>query len=205
MSSTSIRVIEPSDAPVLAGLLHRDRQAYARWLPERPSEYYTPDGQASVIDGLLVAHDRGLAWPGVVVSGEDVIGQVTISSILRGPFQKGFLGYWISSLHQGLGHTSRAVALAVRLAEDELKLHRLEAHTQLENLASGAILRKHGFRSWGIAHDHFYADGAWRDEVFWEKILAGGPPAQPRRPDRAAGERATGGQAGPVSRTGSDH
>ncbi|MBX9421346.1 GNAT family N-acetyltransferase [Streptomyces lateritius] len=171
MSPTTIRLIEPADGAALAGLLSRDRQAYARWLPERPAEFYTPDGQAAVVTSLLASHDQGLAWPGVVVSDDTVIGQVGISSILRGPFQKGFLGYWVSSLHQGRGHTSRAVGLALRIAEDELKLHRLEAHTQLENLASQAILRRHGFRSWGIAHEHFHADGAWRDEVFWERIL----------------------------------
>ncbi|MFJ8659639.1 GNAT family N-acetyltransferase [Streptomyces sp. NPDC093795] len=170
MSSTLIRLIEPSDAPALAEMLSRDKQAYARWMPSKPPEFYTPDGQASVIANLLNSHGDGLAWPGVVVSDGTVIGQITLT-ILRGPFQKAFLGYWVSSLHQGLGHTSRAVGLAVRVAADELGLHRLEAHTQLENHASQAILRKHGFRSWGIAHEHFYADGAWRDEVFWERKL----------------------------------
>ncbi|GAA2993148.1 GNAT family N-acetyltransferase [Streptomyces fulvorobeus] len=175
MSPTSIRLIEPSDGPALAGLRARDRHAYARWLPAQPAEFYTPQGQAAVIESLLASHDQGLAWPGVVVCEGAVIGQVGISSILRGPFQKGFLGYWVSSLHQGRGHTSRAVGLVLRIAEDELKLHRLEAHTQLENLASQAVLRKHGFSPWGIAHDHFYAEGAWRDEVFWERRLTGGP------------------------------
>jgi ribosomal-protein-alanine N-acetyltransferase len=179
-----IRLIDPSDVPALAEPLSRDRQAYARWLPARPEEFYTPDGQAAVIASLLESHGKGLAWPGVVVSDGTAIGQVTISSILRGPFQKGYLGYWISSLHQGLGHTSRAVGLALRIAEDELDLHRLEAHTQLENLASQAILRKHGFRSWGIAHEHFYADGAWRDEVFWERRLNGGVTSGTCRPQR---------------------
>ncbi|MFD8424717.1 GNAT family N-acetyltransferase [Streptomyces sp. NPDC059466] len=168
-------MIEPSDGPALAALHSRDRQTYARWLPARPPEFYTPDGQAAVIASLLASHDQGLAWPGVVVCDGTVIGQVNISSILRGPFQKGFLGYWVSSLHQGLGHTSGAVGLVLRIAEDELNLHRLEAHTQLENLASQAILRKHGFSSWGIAHDHFYADGAWHDEVFWERKMTRGP------------------------------
>ncbi|MFF2382709.1 GNAT family N-acetyltransferase [Streptomyces sp. NPDC058108] len=110
--------------------------------------------------------DGGDRTPAGLVRGR------TASSILRGPFQKGFLGYWVSSSPQGLGHTSRAVGLALRVAEDELDLHRLEAHTQLENLASQAVLRKHGFSSWGIAHEHFYADGGWHDEVFWERKLA---------------------------------
>ncbi|MEU9705949.1 GNAT family protein [Streptomyces sp. NPDC047981] len=170
---TSIRVIDPADAAPLADLLAQDRQAYARWMPAKPAEFYTPDGQAAAIEALLTSYDLGLVWPGVVLSGETVIGRITISSILRDPFQKGFLGYWISSTHQGLGHTSRAVGLTLRVAEDELNLHRLEAHTQLDNLASQAILRKHGFTTWGVAHEHFYADGAWRDEVFWERRLTG--------------------------------
>ncbi|WCL83559.1 MULTISPECIES: GNAT family N-acetyltransferase [Streptomyces] len=169
-------MIDPSDGPALAESLSRDRQAYARWLPARPEEFYTPEGQAAVIAALLDSHGKGLTWPGVVVSDGAVIGQVTISSILRGPFQKGFLGYWISSRHQRLGHAGRAVGLALRIAAGELGLHRLEAHTQLENLASQAVLRKHGFRSWGIAHEHFYADGAWHDEVFWEHTLTSGRP-----------------------------
>lgn len=172
MSSTLIRLVEPSDGPALAGLLARDRRLRARLLPARPAEFYTPEGQASVIASLLASHGDGLAWPGVVVTDGTVIGQIGISSILRGPFQKGYLGYWVSSPHEGRGHTSRAVGLALRIAEDELHLHRLEAHTQLENLASQAILRKHGFRPWGIAHEHFYADGAWRDEMFWERKLS---------------------------------
>lgn len=171
MGPTLIRLVEASDGPALAESLARDRQVYARWLPARPDEFYTPAGQATVIASLLESHAKGLAWPGVIVCDEAVVGQVSISSILRGPFQKGFLGYWISSRYQGLGHSSHAVGLALRIAQGELNLHRLEAHTQLENLASQAILRKHGFRPWGTAHEHFYADGAWRDEVFWERRL----------------------------------
>ncbi|MEU1818944.1 GNAT family protein [Streptomyces roseifaciens] len=176
--STLIRLIDPSDAPALAELLSEDRQAYTRWLPARPEEFYTSDGQAAAIATLLESHGKGLTWPGVMVSDGSVIGQVTISSILRGPFQKGFLGGWISARHAKLGHASRAVGLALQVAEDELDLHRLEAHTQLENHASQAILRKHGFHSWGIAHEHYYADGTWRDEVFWERKLKGGTAAQ---------------------------
>ncbi|WP_327121852.1 hypothetical protein OG206_30765 [Streptomyces sp. NBC_01341] len=87
MSSTVIRLVEPSDGPALADLLDRDKQVRARLLPARPAEFYTPDGQASVITSLLASHGNGLAWPGVVVLDGTVIGQIGISSILRGSFQ----------------------------------------------------------------------------------------------------------------------
>ncbi len=56
---------------------------------------------------------------------------------------------------------------------DDLELHRAEAHTQVDNLASQAVLRNNGFRSWGIAHDHISMRGEWRDEIFWERTLEG--------------------------------
>jgi ribosomal-protein-alanine N-acetyltransferase len=172
VAATSIRLIDRSDSRELATALAKDRQEYARWLPARPDDFYTPDGQELVITALLESHDKGVTWPGVITYNDQVVGQVTLSSIMRGPFQKAFIGYWISSSFQGRGHSHRAVELAVKVAGNHLGLHRLEAHTQVENLASQAILRKNGFRSWGIAHEHFFADGAWRDEIFWERRLS---------------------------------
>jgi ribosomal-protein-alanine N-acetyltransferase len=43
----------------------------------------------------------------------------------------------------------------------------------MENLASHAVLRKNGFTPWGVAHAHIYLDGAWHDDVFWERTLTG--------------------------------
>jgi ribosomal-protein-alanine N-acetyltransferase len=92
---------------------------------------------------------------------------------VRGPIQKGFLGYWVATTSQGQGHASRAVGLVLELMAGELGLHRAEAHTQMENLASHAVLRNNGFTPWGVAHAHIHIAGAWRDEVFWERTLTG--------------------------------
>jgi ribosomal-protein-alanine N-acetyltransferase len=120
---------------------------------------------------LLDDHRNGDRWPGVVLADGAVIGQVTVSTILGKPFQKGFLGYWIASTHQGRGHASRAVGLTLRVMADPLKLHRAEAHTQIDNLPSHGVLRKNGFTSYGIAHAHIFIEGDWRDEIFWERTL----------------------------------
>ncbi len=53
----------------------------------------------------------------------------------------------------------------------ELGLHRAEATTQIENIASQNVLRKNGFVPIGIAHEHIFTGGAWHDEIFWERIL----------------------------------
>lgn len=69
------------------------------------------------------------------------------------------------------GHASRAVGLVLRLMAEQLGLHRAEAHTRVENLPSHGVLRKNGFRSYGIAHEHIFLQGEWHDEIFWERRL----------------------------------
>lgn len=172
VATTSVRLIALTDAPAIAEHLARDAKATSRWDPARPAEFYTTVGQVKRIELLLEQHRGGLTWPGVIVSGGVVIGQVTVTAILRGPFQKGFLGYWVATTAQNQGHASRAVALTLQVMTEELGLHRAEAFTQVENAASHKVLKNNGFTSWGLAHSHIYVEGAWRDEIFWEQTLA---------------------------------
>jgi ribosomal-protein-alanine N-acetyltransferase len=130
---------------------------------------------APVIAGHL-GRDAAERWPWVILAGDAVVGQVTLSTIVQGAFRKGFLGYWVATTSQGQGHASRAVRQVVDVMRDELGMHRAEAHTQLENLASQRVLRSSGFTPWGVAHAHIYVAGAWRDEVFWELTLTDDPP-----------------------------
>jgi [ribosomal protein S5]-alanine N-acetyltransferase len=179
VAATSIRLIELADSATIAEHLARDVQASSRWDPVRPAKFYTAEGQVERIDLLLGQHLAGLTWPGVIVSGGVVIGQVSVTGILRGPFQKGFLGYWVVSSFQNRGHATSAVGLALQTMKTELGLHRAEARTQVDNHSSNKVLERNGFAKWGLAHSHTYIAGEWRDVVFWEQMLASVPPPAP--------------------------
>ncbi|WP_285601801.1 GNAT family protein [Kineosporia sp. NBRC 101731] len=168
---TDIRLVEPSDAEALSTHLARDRAAFARWEPAQPDGYYTAVGQSARIGRLLDQHREGLTWPGVVLADGVVIGQATVGSIIAGPFRKGSVGYWIGTPHQNRGHARRAAALLLERMAEELGLHRAEASTQLENLPSQRVLKAVGFSPYGIAHEHIFVDGAWRDGLLWELTL----------------------------------
>jgi RimJ/RimL family protein N-acetyltransferase len=168
---TSIRLIEPDDAGALAAHLARDAEAFARWDPEWPPDFYTAAGQRTRIERMLKRHDSGEAWPGVVLADDVVIGQVTIQNILRRAWRKAELGYWIASPHQGQGHATRAVSLAVQMMITELDLHRAEAITQMDNLGSQHVLRNNGFVPCGVARSRIFTAGMWRDEILWERLL----------------------------------
>jgi len=169
--STSIRLIDSDDAEVLAEQLALDADANVHWDPTRPAEYYMVDGQRRRIEQLLSDHSEGKVWPAVVLSDGLVIGQVTVSEIVRSAFQKANLGFWIVSTHQGRGHAKSAVAQVLKLLANESELHRIEASTQVDNFASQQVLRVNGFKQFGLAQSYIFTNGAWRDSILWERLL----------------------------------
>jgi [ribosomal protein S5]-alanine N-acetyltransferase len=168
---TDIRLITTDDAEVITEHLRRDREAKARWDPAFPPDYYTLDGQRRRIERMLGRYRSGESWPGVILAGQSVIGQITVQEILQRAWRKASIGYWVGTPQQGQGHATRAVGLVARLMARDLGLHRAEAWTQIENTASQNVLRKNRFLPIGIARSHIFTVGAWHDEIMWERLL----------------------------------
>lgn len=168
---TSIRLIADGDAEVLAGHLARDAEAFERWEPFRPPKFFTAAGQRRRIERLLARHARGEIWPGVILAGQDVIGQITVQNIEYGPVRGASLGYSVATTHQGRGHATRAVGLATELMAGQLRLHRAQATTQLDNVGSQHVLANNAFIPFGIAHSQIHLGGRWRDVIMWERLL----------------------------------
>lgn len=174
MTSTqaTIRLVQPDDAQALATHLARDREAFATSEPTRGDDYFTPAGQVERIERYLGEHAAGRMWPGVVLAAGDVVGWVTVSDIRRGPFLVGSVGYWIGTTHQGRGHARQALDQLMVVMRDELGLHRAEANTSLDNVASHRVLESQGFRRYGTTTSSFLAGGVWRDSLVWERVLS---------------------------------
>ena len=170
-ASTSIRIVRPEDDEALAAHLVRDREGSGLWEPSRTEHYYTGQGQRERILGFLDEHEQGRMWPGVILAGDEVIGWITVSGIQRGPFQVGTVGYWLGSPHQGHDHARRALGQLLVLMSDELGLHRAEASTSHDNVASHRVLEAQGFRAYGSTTSSFLIGGAWRDSLEWECVL----------------------------------
>ena len=54
----------------------------------------------------------------------------------RGPFQMGYIGYWIDEALAGAGYVPEGVVLLMRYAFETLQLHRVEAAIVPRNIAS---------------------------------------------------------------------
>jgi [ribosomal protein S5]-alanine N-acetyltransferase len=96
-----------------------------------------------------------------------IAGLANISNIIRGRFQNGSLSYAAFAPTAGQGYMSEGLALVLRHAFQQLRLHRLEANIQPGNHASLKLVQRLGFRREGYSPGMLFIDGAWRDHERW--------------------------------------
>jgi len=101
---------------------------------------------------------------GLFVEGR-LAGEVTLSSIQRGPFQNGAIGYWIDQELAGSGFIPEAVVVVLQFAFETLRLHRIEVAIIPRNAASRRVVEKLALRSEGVALGYLEINGEWEDHV----------------------------------------
>ncbi|MFE0381623.1 GNAT family N-acetyltransferase [Streptomyces inhibens] len=176
-----MRPAVPEDATGLARAYTRSRDHLRRWEPERDEAFFTPAGQAQHLRSRLAEQRAGRALPWVLVrqpdqgaaeaDEPDIVGAITLSDIVLGPLRSAHVGYWIDVGQVRRGLASAAVTALCSAADTELGLHRLQAGTLVDNLASQRVLTKCGFVPFGVAENYLHINGAWRDHRLFQKIL----------------------------------
>ena len=97
--------------------------------------------------------------------GERFGGEVTLSSIQRGPFQSAYIGYWVDEALAGRGFVPEAVVVTLRFAFEAISLHHVEISIIPRNTSSRRVVEKLGIRAEGIAERFLEIDGVWEDHI----------------------------------------
>jgi ribosomal-protein-alanine N-acetyltransferase len=172
MSAT--RLVTMADAGALAELYSANRDFLAPWEPVRNDDFYTVEGQRSVIEGALARHEQGTALPHVILDGAGrLAGRITLNNIVRGAFQSCDLGYWVSAAVNGRGLATGAVREIIGVAFSGLGLHRIQAATLPHNAASQKVLARNGFTRIGMAPEYLHIAGRWQDHVIFQIVAPG--------------------------------
>jgi [ribosomal protein S5]-alanine N-acetyltransferase len=165
------RLVTLDDAPVLAELLHVNRDFLAPWEPIRADDYFTVEGQRVAIEAALERHQHGTALANVILDDSGhVVGRITLNEIVRGPFQSCSVGYWVSAAANGRGLATAAVSDIIGVAFEELRLHRIQASTGLRNIASQRVLERNGFVRFGVAPTYLNIAGTWQDSALYQVV-----------------------------------
>lgn len=96
-----------------------------------------------------------------------VAGYIEITNIVRGSFQSAYLGFYMFQGFERRGYMKWALGTIIKRAWRDLKLHRLEANIQPENIASIALVKSLGFSKEGYSPAYLKIGGRWRDHERW--------------------------------------
>jgi [ribosomal protein S5]-alanine N-acetyltransferase len=158
----AIRPLVPGDAEALLALRLANREFLAPFEPARRDGFFTLEAQAEI-----ARNPDGLAF--AILDEGELAGTISLSNVVYGPFRNASLGYWVDAKRNGRGLATRAVAALVEHAFGTLDLHRLQAGTLVDNVASQRVLEKNRFELVGLARNYLHIGGAWRDHLLFQR------------------------------------
>jgi len=163
-----LRSLTEEDFPAWHEVRTRCAEWLLRWEP-RPRGAPVPSEDRSSFAARCGIRERerhlGTGYGFGIFVGDRFAGEVTLSSIQRGPFQSGFIGYWVDEALAGRGLVPEAVVVALQFAFEAISLHRVEISIIPRNRASRRVVEKLGIREEGVALRFLEIDGVWEDHV----------------------------------------
>ena len=160
----TLRPLEYGDEETWHLVRARNATWLARWEASTPpGGEPRPASYRELVRRLHKAAKNGLVMPFAIEVDGHLVGQVTVSNIVRGSAQYASIGYWIDQEVAGRGLMPRAVALVIDHCFAVVGLHRIEICIRPENTNSLRVVEKLDLREIGFAPRFLHIDGEWRD------------------------------------------
>ncbi len=163
-----LRTLSEHDYEGWLDVRQRCRDWLQRWEPRSAHSPHLAEDRRSFASRCAIRErERQLGTGfgfGIFLAGR-FVGEITLSSIQRGPLQSGFIGYWIDEAVAGQGLMPESVVTLMQYAFESLRLHRVEVNIIPRNQASRRVVEKLGLRMEGVAERYLEIDGAWEDHA----------------------------------------
>ena len=165
----SLRALVPTDFGQYAEVRKRNGEWLTVWEPARMPGQPDPADSYDAFVARCSARQRerqlGTGFGFGIFVGQQLGGEINLSSVQRGAFQSGYVGYWVDQAQAGNGYCPEAVVVVCRYAFEELALHRLQLSIVPRNRASRRVVEKLGLRDEGVAVRYLQINGRWEDHV----------------------------------------
>lgn len=148
----------------------RNREPFKIWEPLRQEGFYTLEHHKTVLKAGTKRVKEGKEYRFMIFEKNDsnlnkVIGVLTFSNIVRGPFLSCFAGYSIDNNLHNKGYMTQALKAGIDYIFGVIGLHRIEANIMPKNISSLKVVTKLGFKNEGLSPKYLMINGAWEDHV----------------------------------------
>lgn len=169
---------EPTPPPVRFVPLSVDHLPHVMtWVNDREVMQYFANRQTDISEveerhylEYLLASKNDRAWS--VLDGDTYVGQVSINQIYW-PARNGRVFLVVRKSMQGRGYGTAMLRGLVRLAWEELDLHKLWLIVRKDNRPSQAMYLKNGFDFEGVLRDEYHVGGRYHDMVRMAVVRSG--------------------------------
>src|SRR3954453_7149937 len=149
-----LRPLTSTDFPPWSEVRLRNESWLIPWEPMRSASMADPTRHRDAFASRCSARDRerqmGVAYGFGLFVDNAFAGEVNLNNVIRGAQQTGTVGYWIDQAKAGHAYIAEGVAVLVRFAFEELRLHRLEICIIPRNDNSRRVMDKLQIRDEGI-------------------------------------------------------
>lgn len=170
MGDIEVRLLSMDDADELGKLYQRNLSLFSLDEPSRKPDFFTAEGQRAHLQHALREHAEGRCWPAAICADGMLIGKGTLFNIQHGPLLTCAVGGWVAQERSSRGVATEGLRLLLRIAFQELALHKVEGYAQITNVASRTVLERNQFEQVGTLRRHVYDSGQWHDQVLYERI-----------------------------------
>ena len=157
----------PGHEKILARYYSENKLHFQRWSPSVPSGHHSIGAWKRRLEEREVEFGNAVSahFIGIDDSESFVIGNCSLSNIIRGVFQSCHMGYSVAQRYEGQGLMKKIVAHAIDHAFNELHLHRIMANHMPDNERSAGLLQSLSFEREGYSRDYLFINGNWEDHV----------------------------------------
>jgi RimJ/RimL family protein N-acetyltransferase len=183
-----LRPFAPSDFEALHAILSReDVSTYLYWGPQ--SEEEVQDRLATMIGFRSIEQPGDTLRLAILLKANGrVIGDVVLHWH-DNQHRQGYVGFIVHPDHQGKGYATEATRPLLRVAFEDLGLHRVTGHLDPRNSASAAVLEKLGMRREAHFIENEFVKDEWQSELVYAILDREWAEQKPAKKKSAASSR----------------
>lgn len=172
MSTKRLQLVAVDDryAQRILQYYERNQDSFQKVMPTFPKNFLTESYQSKLLLQQNQDMEDGKLLKIYLFGEEDsehksVLGDLTLSHIMRGPLQSCFLGYKLDEKKRGNGYMFESLETILDFAFRVLKLHRIEANIMPFNQDSIELAEKLGFKKEGFSPNYLKICGKWENHL----------------------------------------